>query len=120
MSGRFDRAFYFIVKMELRDKMAKFQGLFFCFFKHQLLHFLSILFLLVEIEHGAKDMVPKRGAYTESLVVIFVVMQMMISPQGLHPFKWWIPRMNGIVHGAIHQVTQNKTREKHESILTKQ
>src|ERR1044072_8528108 len=88
------------------------------FFKHQFLYLFLILLLFIEVEHSAKDMIPKRGAYTKSLVIVFVVMQVMISPQGFHPFERRVPRMNSIVHSAIHEVSQNKTREKHECILT--
>ena len=49
---------------------------------------------------------------------ILVMMQVMVSPEWFHPFKRRVPGMDGIVHGTIHQVTQQKTGEEHECITT--
>ena len=40
----------------------------------------------------------------------------MISPEWLHPFEWRIPGVNGIMHAAIHEVTENKPGEEHECV----
>ncbi len=49
-------------------------------------------------------------------MLILVMMQVMVPPQRFHPFEGWIPGMNGIMHGTIHQVAQQKARKEHESI----
>ena len=73
--------------------------------KHQLPHFLFVLFLFFQIEHGTKDVIPNRAADTKALVLVFIMMKVMIAPQRFHPFEWRIPGMNGIMHSSIHQVT---------------
>lgn len=40
----------------------------------------------------------------------------MIPPEGFHPLERGIPGMDGIMHAAVHQVTQEEAREKHECI----
>jgi hypothetical protein len=45
------------------------------------------------------------------------MMKMMIPPQWFHPFEGRIPGMNGIMHGAIHQIPQYKSGEKNEGIF---
>ena len=62
-------------------------------------------------------MVPKGSAYAEAFMLVLVMMQVMVPPQGLHPAEGRIPGMNGIMHGAIQQVTQYKAGEEHKSML---
>ena len=85
--------------------------------KHQFPHFLLVLFLFFQIEHGTKDVIPNRAADAKALVLILVMMEMMIAPKRFHPFKRRVPGMNSVMHAAIHQITQNKSGEKHESVL---
>lgn len=84
--------------------------------KHQLLHFLLIFFLSFQIEHSTKYMIPEGGTHAETLVFIFIVMQVVIAPESLHPFKRRVPGMNGIVHRTIKKVTNHEAREKHEGM----
>src|SRR5829696_5867477 len=84
--------------------------------KHQLLHFLLILFLFLKIEHGSEHVVPDGGAHPEATLFVFIMMQVMVAPERLHPFKWRVPGVNGVMHGAVHQITEYKTREEHENI----
>ena len=86
--------------------------------EHQLLNFLLVFLLTLQIEHGAENMVPKGGAHAEAIVFIFIVMEMMIAPKTLHPLEGRVPGVNGIVHAAIHQVSEYEAREEHECILT--
>ena len=88
--------------------------------KHQLLHFLLILFFIFKIEHGSKNMIPNSGTYAITIMFVLVVMKMMISPKGFHPFKWRVPCMYSIMHGAIHKIAQKKTGEEHKCILPEQ
>lgn len=61
-------------------------------------------------------MIPQRSADTEALLVTFIMMEVMVSPQWLHPFERRIPCMNGIMHGAIHEIPQEEAGEKDKSI----
>ncbi len=65
-------------------------------------------------------MIPDGGTDAETLVVVFVVVQVVIAPESFHPFKRRIPGMDRVVHATVHQVTQDKTREKDKSILRHQ
>ena len=85
--------------------------------KHQLLHLLFVVLFIFQIEHSSKNMIPDSGAYSETLVFVLVMMKMMISPKSFHPFEWRVPCMNSIVHSAIHEITEKKSREEHKSIL---
>src|SRR5687767_14507798 len=62
-------------------------------------------------------MIPDRGTYAKTLVFVLIMMKMMIAPETFHPFKWRIPCMNSIMHGAIHQITKKKAREEHKGVL---
>ena len=62
-------------------------------------------------------MIPDRGANAITIMFVFVMMKMMISPKRFHPLKRGIPGVNSIMHGTIHKVTENKTGEEHKSSL---
>jgi hypothetical protein len=47
-------------------------------------------------------------------MLILVMMQVVIAPQGFHKGEGGIPGMNGIVHAAIHEVSQQEARKKHK------
>jgi len=49
-------------------------------FKHQLLHFCCVFFFFFKIEHCSEYMIPDGGAYAKAIVLVFIVMQVMISP----------------------------------------
>ena len=86
--------------------------------EHQFFHFLLVFLFILQIEHGTEYMVPDCGAYTKTLVFVLIMMKMMISPKPLHPLKRRVPGMNGIMHCAVHEITEKKAREKHKNILT--
>ena len=86
--------------------------------EHQFLHFLLVFFFVLEIEHGAKDMIPYGGAYTITIVFIFVMMKMMITPKRFHPLERRVPGMNRIMHRSIHEISKKKTGEKYKCIAT--
>src|SRR5580658_5463443 len=89
-------------------------------FKYQFFYFGFVLFLFFQVEHGAKYPVPDSCTDTKTHIVIFVMVEMVISPQWLHPFKRGVPGVDGIVHAAIHQVTKDKSREKHKRAFSQQ
>src|SRR5437868_5969157 len=86
------------------------------FFEHQFLHFLFVFLLFFQVEHGSEHMIPQCGTYSITIVLVLVVMEMMIAPQGFHPFKWRIPRVNSIMHGPIHEVAEYKARKESKHI----
>jgi hypothetical protein len=49
-------------------------------------------------------------------VFIFVMMQVMVTPETFHPLEWRIPRVDSVVHGSIHQVTEDKPGKEHKCI----
>ena len=65
-------------------------------------------------------MIPDGGAHAISIVFILVMMEVVISPKTFHPFKGWIPGVNGVMHRPIHQVSQDETRKEHKSVLAHQ
>ena len=83
--------------------------------EHEILDLLLVLFFLVKIEHGAKDAVPDGAADAKTFALIFVVMQVMVTPERLHPFKWRIPGVDGIVHAAIKEITEQEAGEEHKA-----
>jgi hypothetical protein len=44
------------------------------------------------------------------------MMQVVVSPQGFHPFERWVPGMNGIMHSTIHEIAQQEAGKEHECI----
>jgi len=84
---------------------------------HQLLYLLLVLFFLFQIEHGAEDAVPEGAADAISFVLVLVVVQMMITPEWLHPFEGRVPGMDRIMHAAIQEITQHKAGEEHEDVV---
>src|ERR1700733_4819754 len=89
-------------------------------FKHQFFYLFFILFFFFQIEHGTKYPVPDSCTDAKTHIVIFIMMKMVISPKRFHPFKGRVPGMDGIMHGAVHQVTEDKSGEKHKSAFSKQ
>jgi hypothetical protein len=85
--------------------------------EHQLFHLLFIFFFLCKVEHGTEDTVPERAAYTEALVVIFIMVQVVIAPKGLHPAKRRIPGMDGIVHAPVEKIAEHKSGEEHKHVI---
>ena len=74
-------------------------------------------FSFLKIEHGTKYAVPDGSAYAKTFVIIFIVMQVMIPPERLHPFERRVPGMDSVVHGTIYQITQYEAGEKNERII---
>jgi hypothetical protein len=72
------------------------------------------------IESGAEHAVPQGGAYAEAFMIVFVMMQVMIAPQCLHPFEGRRPCMYGVVHAGIYQVAQYKARPEYEGDMAHQ
>ena len=48
--------------------------------KHEFSHLFLIFFFFLEIKHGSKYMIPDGGANAKTLVLIFIMMQVMIAP----------------------------------------
>src|SRR6185312_216582 len=84
------------------------------FLEHEVLDLLFIILLLLQIEHRPEDMIPDGAADAETFAFILVMMQVMIAPEGLHPFERGIPGVDSIVHAAIEQITQEETGEEHK------
>ena len=63
------------------------------------------------LRHSAKNNIPQHRAYPKTFFGCFVVVEVMVAPEGFHEF-WRGKCMNGIVHGTIDDVTKKKTREK--------
>ena len=82
--------------------------------EHKFLYFFLVFLFFFQVEHGTKYMVPEGCADPVSFVVVFVMMQMMISPERLHPPERRVPGMYRIVHRSIHQIADKKTRKEHK------
>lgn len=65
--------------------------------------------------NGAENMVPEYRADSEALFRVFIMMEVMIAPEGLQERRGR-EGVNGIVHAAIHEIAEQKARKKGQHI----
>jgi hypothetical protein len=77
----------------------------------------SCTFSLFSFSFCRSNMVPNTWSQRvdetpKPFFLVFVMMQVVVAPQRLHPFKRRVPGMDGVMHGSIQQVAQHKARKK--------